>query len=238
MSVLKRMNMLVRSNLNDLSSRLGRRDMLREVDTSLREAKTQQVEARAMERRQLKQYEALLDEGAEWEHRAELALRAGDEGLARQALARKQKVLRRANAIKETLDEQQAYLIDLERSMQAIEVKFDGMRDHQRALGGTSATGRSPSRYARSDRTLADAELGSLGDRETFDKFDAMADRISDAEAQFEAMRELSGESDGATRDGGGLEDRFRQLEAGRQLKQLKRKSTKLDELRRRLEEE
>ena len=240
MSVLKRLNTLVRSNLNDISSRLGGREMVREMKSSVREAKTQQVEARVIERRLLKEYEGFLDEAASWEQRAEMALRAGDESLARQAIIRKQEVMRRAQAIKQSLDEQQAYLLDLETSIQAIEVKFQGYHERQSAIHGPSTPGALPwpvsNPYARTADLEASAELGGLGDSETFDKFDEMAGRIEHSDARYEAMRELQGDLDEA--EDVDLEKKFQQLESNRQLKRLKKKDDSLDELRRRLDEE
>jgi len=214
---------------------------MREVTSSVREAKAQQVEARAIEKRLSREYEALLDQAYQWEQRAEMALRSNNEGLARQALARKQQIDRRAQGIKQSLDEQQSYLLDLESSMHAIEVKFDGMRDHQRAVSGASSggVGQTPQagRYDRTASLEASAELTGLGDAETFSTFDRMADRIDSAEAQFEAMRELNADLDPSARDSD-LEAKFRHLETDKQLDKMKSKSDSMDELRRRLEEE
>lgn len=241
MSVLKRLNTLVRSNLNDLSSRVGQRNVMREVTSSVREAKAQQVEVRALEKRLSREYEALLDEAAQWEQRAEMALRSNNEELARQALGRKQQIDRRAQGIKQSLDEQQSYLLDLESSMHAIEVKFDGMRDHQRAVSGASSSrpvGAKPAaRYERTASLEASAELSGFGDPDTFATFDRMSDRIDVAEAQFEAMRELNADLDPAAHDTE-LEAKFRHLETDKQLDKMKKKSDSMDELRRRLEEE
>ena len=213
--------------------------MIREVKSSVREAKAQQVEARVIERRLSKDYENLLDQAATWEQRAEMALRAGDEQLARQAIIRKQDILRSAQATKRSLDEQQAYLLDLETSMEAIQVKFQGYHQRQSAIRGSSPTVTPPlttSRYERSADLEASAELGTLGEPETFDTFDTMASRIEHRDAQYEAEQELQGELDDS-RDVD-LEKKFQQLESSRELKRLKKNENSLDELRRRLDEE
>ena len=210
------------------------------MKSSVREAKAQQVEARVVERRLSKEYESLLDEAASWEQRAEMALRAGDEPLARQAILRKQEVMRRAQGIKQSLDEQQAYLLDLETSIQAIEVKFQGYHQRQTAIRGPSVSGmpRPPAanRYARTADLEASAELGTLGDSETFDTFNEMAGRIEHRDAAHEAMQELEGDLEGS--GDADLEKKFQQLESKRELKRLKKNEGSLDELRRRLDEE
>jgi len=209
--------------------------MLRDAGESVREARSQQAETRIVERRLATEYESLLDKSADWEGRAELALRAGDESLARRALDRKYQLDRRADVIKKQLDEQRAHLIDLDRSLQAVRVKLEGLREHGRTArparsAGTSSTER------RTSRLEAEAELGLLGEPELFDQFDDMADRLAfdnataAAETELGARRPPPREND--------LESRFRALEADRSLKQIKARKPPLDDLRRRLDEE
>lgn len=244
MGVLKRLNRLVRANLNDLASRAASRDVMYEVDESIRDARSNQVEARIAERRLSKEYEDLLDHAGGWEQRAELALRAGDEDLARRALMKKHEHDRRAQAVKEQLDEQQAYLVDLDRSLEAIELKLEGMRDMGRATRARPSPSTPPPRSgasrpdSRTARLEAEAELGSLGDHDSFQAFDEMASRMSYAEARIDALRELSAlEGDDLAPDPD-LESKFRQLETDRELDRLKKRQDELGELRRRSSEE
>jgi phage shock protein A len=261
MSVLDRMNRLVRANLNDLASRASGRRMFGEVRETLREGKAQLVESRMAEKRLNEEYQTLLDESQAWEDRAVLALRAGDESLARRALERKYEVDGRARGVKQDLDAHRAHITDLHRSFDAIEVKLQALRERGRAAShydaplprtatpteapideGLHAADGPPPRWAR---TEADAELGTLGRPELFDDFEAMSSRLTRAEAELDAIRELHAES-GPLGDLDPLHDdleaRFRDLEADRDLARLKdraqREPNDLDALRRRLDEE
>lgn len=257
MSLINRLNRLVRANLNDLASRAsGGGRVFREVRDSLREAKTQMVECRLTEKRLQAEYDSLLDQSYAWEDRAMLALRANDEELARRALGRKHDIDRRARAVKEQLDEQRAYLVDLDRSLEAIEVKLEALREgtdvaqrpapqaapREARRPAPSAARRDPEQARRLADLEAKAELGSLGEPELFGTFEEMSSRLSQAEAELEAYRELSGshapiEPTGEVSDDE-LERRFRELETNRDLKRLHRKADRLDDLRRRLDED
>lgn len=249
MSVLARLNRLVRSNLNDLSSRAARRDVVSQVREGLDEARAQQVQTRIAERRLATEYERLLDECAAWEHRAELALRKGDEPLARQALLRKNRNDRRAEAVKKQLDTERSHLVDLDRTLQAVELKIGGLRD--RGIGQAPRPAASPRAsmaepplseqraaewQARAELGLAD-EADLLGKPELFDAFDDMSARLADSAVEIDALRAL-GATEAVEAPTGDLEARFRRLEADDDLDALRDRASGMDALRQRLDEE
>ena len=95
MGIFSRLGTLIKSNLNDLISRAEDPEkmlnqVLLEMQQQLVEAKKAVAVAIADEKRLQKQYNAELDKSKEWERKAMLAVRAGDDNLARQALVRKQ----------------------------------------------------------------------------------------------------------------------------------------------------
>jgi phage shock protein A len=252
MSVMSRLNRLVRANLNDLTSRVARREVVVEVREGLKEARAQQVQTRIAERRLATEYERLLDESADWERRAELALRSGDEGLARKALLQKHQLDRRADAVKKQLDEERAHLVDLDRTLEAVELKIQGLRDRGVAGAGAGAVAGAPpsatpragamppsaaSGTARTAELEAKAELGLMGSPELFDTFEEMSSRLADSEAEIDALRELSAPEPAqpVTPD---MEAAFRRLEADQSLDALRQKQDDLAALRRRLDEE
>lgn len=248
MSLIDRLNRLVRSNLNDLSSRAARRQVLGEVHENLREARSQLVECRLAERRLVEEYESLLDESYQWEERALLALKANDEPLARKALLRKHELNRRAAAIKEQLDSHRTYMTDLNRSLDAIDVKLGAIRDRRAQtpppVGPTYKQQQSYTspqlerQIQKTARLEAEAELGGLGKQEIFDEFDEMASKLDHAGAEIDALRELSTPQSGQLTDADALEKKFRKMENDRQLDRLKDKADDLKDLRRRLDEE
>jgi phage shock protein A len=240
MSLLSRLNRIVRANLNDLATRVGGGDGMRGVGANLRDARAQLIECRVLEKRFLTDYEGLLDEAASWEERAFLALKSGDEPLAREALQRKHEIEHKAKAVKEHIDSQRSYSMDLTSALDAIDVKFDALKQH----GEAEKKGSVPP-YKRKGsippyRKLADAELGTFSTATDVDfaTFDDMADRLSAAADQIEAMRELRGDEPFAASGESTLESRFRELEADRDLDNLSKRSAGLDDLRRRLNDE
>ena len=94
MGIFARLATLIKANLNDLISKSEDPEkMLNQIvvdmSNQLVEAKKQVASAIADEKRLAKQVESRDGTAAEWERRAMLAVRAGDDALAKEALARK-----------------------------------------------------------------------------------------------------------------------------------------------------
>ena len=198
MSILNRLNRLIRANVSnalDGSDRTSRRAQLRKMREGLREARREQTKLRRNESQIVEAIHEARDEADQWEQRALLALENDDESLARQALKQKNLALREAQKLREDLDEHRSQIEDIERSLEALELKLENQRDE-------SASGPRRSRQKSSD----------LEDRETFETFDRMAGKINSMEAEADAMRELSEDLSGS-RSRSELEERFRALE-------------------------
>ncbi len=128
MSILDRLNLLVRSNLNELSARGTNRDAVRDMESSLRDARRQLVELRASEKRLIARLRELRDKADQWEDRAVLALRRGEEDLARDALVVKNQTLGELEHLRDQLDQHRGYTRDVESSLRALENKLDSTR--------------------------------------------------------------------------------------------------------------
>ena len=91
MGVFSRLAQLIKSNLNDLISRSEDPEkmlnqVVLEMNSQLNEAKKQVAASIADEKRLAKQAEQEAAKATEWEGRAMMALRAGNEELARTAM--------------------------------------------------------------------------------------------------------------------------------------------------------
>ncbi|TXD36398.1 hypothetical protein FRC96_09980 [Lujinxingia vulgaris] len=157
MSILDRLNLLIRSNFNESSrsERGGVRSNLREVETSLRDAKRQQAELRRGERQIIEQIRSERERADQWEDRAMLALRNGDEDLAREALVVKNKATVEARRLRDQLDEHRAYMQDIARALEALEHKLEGTRGKMRA----ASSRQSGARPSLRNESAWDAEL-------------------------------------------------------------------------------
>ena len=94
MGIFSRLGTLIKSNLNDLISKAeDPQKMLNQIVVDLQnqlvEAKKQVAVSIAEQKRLEKQRDEQSELGKEWERKAMLAVRAGDDALAREALRRK-----------------------------------------------------------------------------------------------------------------------------------------------------
>ena len=95
MGIFSRLGTLIKSNINDLIAKAEDPEkmlnqVLLEMQQQLVEAKKQVAMAIADEKRIQKQFDAETEKSKDWERKAMLAVRAGDDALAKEALVRKQ----------------------------------------------------------------------------------------------------------------------------------------------------
>ncbi len=227
MSIMDRLNLLIRSNLNDTlgkSSETSRKKALAEVGKSLRQARHHRAKLRRDEEQLAEQIRQERDTANRWEDRAVLALRNDDEELAREALLEKNRAMRRVEGLRDELDELRDQIDDIESALEALEHKLDGTRSRleARSSGGSSPASRRRNREEaweekfekrRGRRPSDDASEPFDTSRQTRE-FNRMASKIDGMEAEVEAMRELNDlDGDGHRRQ---LEERFRSLEGRR----------------------
>ncbi|MBP6632740.1 MAG: PspA/IM30 family protein [Kofleriaceae bacterium] len=207
MGIFSRLGTLIKSNLNDLITKAEDPEkmlnqVLLEMEQQLRDAKKAVAVAIADEKKLQKQYNGELDKAKEWERKAMVAVRAGDDGLARQALVRKQE--------HETISGQ--FQTQWIAQKQAVEKLKDALRLLNNKI--EEAKRKKNILIARKKRAEAQQQIAStmqgLGDTSAFDTFDRMSERIALMEAEAEAGAELAGELSGDT-----LDAKFLALESG-----------------------
>ena len=207
MGIFSRLGALIKSNLNDLISRAEDPEkmlnqVLLEMQQQLVEAKKAVAVAIADEKRLQKQYNAELDKAKEWERKAMLAVRAGDDSLARQALVRKQEHENISGQFQQQWIAQKSAVDKLKDALRLLANKIEEAKRKKNIL------------IARKKRAEAQRQIAStmqgLGDTSAFETFDRMAERITLLEAEAEAGAELAGEISGDT-----LESKFLALESG-----------------------
>ena len=254
MSILDRLNLLIRSNVNDSLGKTGRgpaRRALSDMESSLREARRRQAELRRGEKQIVAQIREARDKADQWEDRAMLALRNDDEELAREALIVKNEAMKEAQKLRDQLDDHRAHIQDIERALEALEHKLEGTKNRLQARSrGDQRDRPSQKRIPESGdqwderlRRRTGATTSGSQDRpsttrddgdETFDtsrefqEMDRMANKIDGMEAEIEAMREL-GDIGGDGR-GAELERKFRSLEGRGRPSGKKRKSSDDDQ--------
>jgi phage shock protein A len=207
MGIFSRLGTLIKSNINDLISRAEDPEkmlnqVLLEMQQQLVEAKKAVAVAIADEKRLQKQYNSELDKAKEWERKAMLAVRAGDDALARQALVRKQEHENISAQFQTQWISQKAAVDKLKDALRLLANKIEEAKRKKNILIARK-------KRAEAQRQIANTMQG-LGDTSAFETFDRMAEKITMLEAEAEAGAELAGEISGDT-----LESKFLALESG-----------------------
>ena len=207
MGIFSRLGTLIKSNINDLINRAEDPEkmlnqVLLEMQQQLVEAKKAVAIAIADEKKLQKQFNVEMDKSKEWERKAMVAVRAGDDGLARQALVRKQEHEGVSAQFQQQWMAQKAAVDKLKDALRLLNNKIEEAKRKKNILVARK-------KRAEAQRQIANTMQG-LGDTSAFDTFERMADSINLLEAEAEAGAELAGELSGDS-----LEAKILQLEAG-----------------------
>src|SRR6185369_10598290 len=194
MGIFSRLAQLIKSNLNDLISKSEDPEkMLNQVvldmNNQLVEAKKQVAASIADEKRLAKQFEQEQANANEWERRAMMALRAGNEDLAKEALARKKEHDALAVTFKDQWAKQKAAVESLKRALRMLNDKIEEAKRKKNVL---------IARKKRAEAQKAIQEtMSGLKDQSAFETFDRMSQKIDQIEAEAEAGEELAEEYTG-----------------------------------------
>jgi phage shock protein A len=196
MGILSRMSSVIKSNLNDLVSKMedpGKQveQLIDDMQDQCKQARGEVVTALTAEKRLATRREELAREMALWDDRAMKAVRANDDGLAREALIRKARVGDELKKVEADYRTQTEYVDALKTSLKAMEARIEEIKSRKGTIKAKVGAGGNP-----------------LGSTESFDTFDRMADRIDHSEDEGNAaaaLADLDGKDD--------LERKFRDLE-------------------------
>jgi phage shock protein A len=207
MGLFGRLGTLIRSNINELINRAEDPEkMLNQVLVDMKgqlvEAKKQVAIAIADEKRIKKQYEQELAKAADWEKKAMLAVRAGNDDLARAALARKAEHDELAATLREQWEAQKQSVEQLKEALRSLDAKIEEAKRKRNILV-------SRQKRAQAQATI-NRTLSQLNSSDSYDStFARMDERVTQLEAEAEATAELGALPEAS------LETQFKALEAG-----------------------
>ena len=187
MAILGRLSTLVKSNVNDLIDSMQDPakqidQLIRDMEDSVREARSEVVRCLADEKRMGKRVDDLADEVKSWEEHATRAVQAGDDALAKEALRRKaEKQADRIEAEK-ALSDQRAYSVQLGAGLKALEARVQDVKLRQGTL-------REKARAAKRGEGLGSGKTAA------FEDFDRMSGKIDALEAEVGLTDELKGQT-------------------------------------------
>jgi phage shock protein A len=207
MGIFSRLGTLIKSNLNDLISKAeDPQKMLNQIvvdmQNQLVEAKKQVAVSIADQKRLEKQRDEQSELSKEWERKAMLAVRAGDDVLAKEALRRKGEHDNQLGEFIKQADLQKQAVDKLKDQLRTLNDKIEEAKRKKNILIARQ-------KRAEAQRAIQDTMRG-LSDTSAFDTFERMSQRVDQIEAEAEASTELGGELAGDT-----LQQKFKALETG-----------------------
>jgi phage shock protein A len=181
MGILDRISRLVSSNVNaaiDKMSDPGKEieQLILDMESQLRKARQEVHEALGQEKRQRMRVEELAKKSQEWQDRAERAVRAGDDGLAREALKRKGDIDGEIEEARNGLSTSTAYADQLTAALKQLEARISEVKARKETLKAKARASRGKS------------PLGSAA----FDEFDRLHSKVDAVEAEAELDEELA----------------------------------------------
>ena len=190
MGFFDRLSRLLRANLNDLVSKaedpgkiLDQSVMDMQADlVKLRQAVATAIASQKRIQNQAGQAEA---QSKAWYDKAELALKKGEEDLARQALTRRKTYQETATALNNQLSTQSGQVETLKKSLVALEGKIAEAKTKKDML-------KARSQAAQAQEQLQNA-VGSLGTNTAMTAFEQMEEKVLQQEARSQAAAELAG---------------------------------------------
>jgi len=228
MSIFSRLKTLISSNVNDAISKAEKPEkmlnqLIIEMQEQLLESKRAVALAIADEKKLERELTNQEAQAQEWEKKAMLAVRAGKDDMAKEALLRKQEF---DNATAE-------YRKQWEAQKASVEKLKDALRDVQNKI--EEAQRKKNLLIARAKRAEAQQKIQNTissisGNQSAFDAFDRMSQKVDQMEAQADAAQELEDLSSNSN-----LEKKFKELEksdfsADLLLEDLKKKMKALPE--------
>jgi phage shock protein A len=216
MGVFERMGRVISSNFNALvdsveDPRKSIELTIKEMGDQVRAARQEVVKSVAAEKQLRKKVDELAAEVTRWETRAELAIKHGDDDLAREALRHRRRLAGERDRAEQLRVEQRAIALEMKADVERMDAKVKEVE----ARRGTLA--------AKAQQAKAGGGVESLGATgaagRPFDEFRRMEAEIEGVEAAIEVQRELD-EAMGPSRGPSGMtpdevERKFRVLEAG-----------------------
>jgi phage shock protein A len=206
MGIFSRLKTLVSSNVNDMISKAEKPEkmlnqLLIDMNEQLIESKKAVAMAIADEKKLERETANQETQAQEWERKAMLAVQAGKDDLAKEALLRKQEYDRAAVEYRKQWESQKTSVDSLKESLRELQNKIEEAQRKKNLLVARA-------KRAEAQQKIQDTISSVSGNRSAFDAFDRMAAKVDQMEAQADAAKELDDLSKNTS-----LEKRFAELE-------------------------
>ena len=184
MSIFSRLSDIINSNLTALLDKAEDpekmvRLIIQEMEETLVEVRTTSAKAIADRKELLRRQDWLRSESAEWERRAEVALRKEREDLARAALVERSRIAEEVDAIDDEVAALDESIARLSEDIGKLQAKIKDARARQKSLVVRTSTAQTQIGVRR--------KLSSASIDDAMNRFEKYERRIDDLEGQVES---------------------------------------------------
>lgn len=206
MGIFQRLKTLIQSNVNSAINKAENPEkmlnqLLIDMNDQLIESKKAVAMAIADEKKLQRETLNQQDLAKDWEKKAMLAVKAGDDELAKEALLRKQEYDNNFLQFKQQWDAQKKSVDQLKNALRELQNKIEEAQRKKNLLIARA-------KRAEAQKKIQETISSVSGNRSSFEAFERMSSRVDQIEAEAEAARELEDLSVDRS-----LEKRFAELE-------------------------
>lgn len=203
MAIFQRISDLFKSNVNDLIDRAENpekmvKQIIIDMEEQVRDATQALGQAMGSEKQALKQLNAAKQSSADWEAKAKMALQAGNQELAKKALANKVAVDNNIVTFEQSYNTISTQVAELKDRVATLRSKLEEARTRQNMLIARA-------KMADAQKNVA-TSLSGTDTTSAFSKLEKMERKVEGKESEAEAFAEMSGDTTFA-------KDEFKELE-------------------------
>src|SRR5678815_1414576 len=189
MGIFDRMSRLIKGSANAKIDKMTDpakelEQLILDMEKEIRKGREETVKMLATQKRMAARIVELQKQSATWNDRAETAVRAGDDQLAKQALERRQETEEQLAEARQEEKEAARYAMDLQESQKRNEARLREIKIKKGTIKAKVA-----------NRKGVDVSAEALDD------FERIAGKVDDAENEVEAEAELADELGGEAKD-------------------------------------
>ena len=188
--MFSRMADILKSNINELLDRAEDpekliRQMIREMEEAVNKATASVGTAVANQKRLERQYHEKQAQSEDWQRKAERAVEAGEDDLARRALERRAVFEKAVEDLAPAMEESRQTATQLREQLRELKAKLEEARTRQGTLMARHHAAEARKKLAQS--------ISGLG-ADAFSSFERFEQRVETSEAEAEAHAEVAGE--------------------------------------------
>ena len=207
MGIFDRLKTMLSSNINDLISKAENPEkmlnqLLLDMNTQMVESKKTVAMSIADEKKIERELLTQKTQSEEWERKAVIAVKAGRDDLAKEALLRKQEYDNYYSQLKPQWVAQKESVEKLKEALRQLQNKIDEASRKKNILIARAKRAEAQEKISKTLTSIA-------GNTSAFDTFDRMAKKVDELEARAQATLELEDLNTGTT-----LEKEFQKLES------------------------